>query len=104
MEELLFNGFLYKFTLSANREFTGRFDKIASPTQTLFVTEYTDENGCVPGTRTLPFKWVKKIELIEEDKDNNEIESISIDMVPIKKKRKRTKSPKMVNNFMDLQK
>ena len=103
MEELLLNGFLYKFTLSANREFTGRFDKIAYPNQTLIVTEYTDENGCVPGTRTLPFKWVKKIELIEEE-DNNEIETISIDMVPIKKKRKRTKSPKMVNNFMDLQK
>lgn len=103
MEELLLNGFLYKFTLSANREFTGRFVKIASPNQTLFVTEYTDDNGCVPGTRTLPFKWVKKIELIEEE-DNNEIETISIDMVPIKKKRKRTKSPKMVNNFMDLQK
>lgn len=103
MEELLFNGFLYKFTLSANREFTGRFDKIAYPNQTLIVTEYTDENGNVPGTRTLPFKWVKKIELIEEE-DNNEIETISIDMVPIKKKRKRTKSPKMVNNFMDLQK
>ena len=102
MEELLLNGFLYKFTLSANREFTGRFVKIASPNQTLFVTEYTDDNGCVPGTRTLPFKWVKKIELIEEDK--NEIESISIDMVPVKKKRKQTKPPKMVNNFMDLQK
>lgn len=102
MEELLLNGFLYKFTLSANREFTGRFVKIASQNQTLFVTEYTDDNGCVPGTRTLPFKWVKKIELIEEDK--NEIESISIDMVPVKKKRKQTKPPKMVNNFMDLQK
>ena len=102
MEELLLNGFLYKFTLSANREFTGRFVKIAYPNQTLFVTEYTDDNGCVPGTRTLPFKWVKKIELIEEDK--NEIESISIDMVPVKKKRKQTKPPKMVNNFMDLQK
>ena len=102
MEELLLNGFLYRFTLSANREFTGRFVKIASPNQTLFVTEYTDDNGCVPGTRTLPFKWVKKIELIEEDK--NEIESISIDMVPVKKKRKQTKPPKMVNNFMDLQK
>ena len=104
MEELLLNGFLYRFTILSNREFTGRFVKIESPNQTLFVTEYTDENGCVPGTRTLPFKWVTKIELIEEDKDNNEIESISIDMVPIKKKRKRTKPPKMVNNFMDLQK
>jgi hypothetical protein len=102
MEELLCNGFLYRFTILSNREFTGRFDKIASPNQTLFVTEYTDENGCVPGTRTLPFEWVNKIELIEEDK--NEIESISIDMVPVKKKRKQTKPPKMVNNFMDLQK
>ena len=102
MEELLLNGFLYRFTILSNREFTGRFVKIASPNQTLFVTEYTDDNGCVPGTRTLPFKWVKKIELIEEDK--NEIESISIDMVPVKKKRKQTKPPKMVNNFMDLQK
>ena len=97
MEELLLNGFLYKFTLSANREFTGRFDKIASPTQTLFVTEYTDENGCVPGTRTLPFKWVKKIELIEE---YNEIETIQIDAVPNTTTRTRTKPPKMVNNFI----
>lgn len=103
MEELLVKGFMYKFTLSANREFTGRFDQIAYPTKTLFVTEYDDGNGIVPGTRTLPFTWVKKIELIEEEEeDNNELETISLGVS--KKKRKRTKSPKMVNNFMDLQK
>ena len=102
MEELLLHGFLYRFILSANREFTGRFDKIAYPSKTLFVTEYDDGNGIVPGTRTLPFTWVTKIELIEEEK--NEVETISFAMVPIKKKRKRTKPPKMVNNFMDLQK
>lgn len=98
MEELLVKGFMYKFTLLANREFTGRFDQIAYPTKTLFVTEYDDGNGIVPGTRTLPFTWVKKIELIEED--NNELETISLGVS--KKKRKRTKSPKMVNNFMNV--
>jgi len=97
MEELLFKGFLYKFTLLANRDFTGRFDKIAYPCKTLFVTEYTDGNGCVPGIRTLPFMWVKKIELIEE---NNEIETIQIDAVPNTTTRTRTKPPKMVNNFI----
>ena len=93
----LLRDYRYKFTLSANRQFIGRFDKIEGPHQTLFVYEYTDENGCVPGTRTLPFMWVKKIELIEE---NNEIETIQIDAVPNTTTRTRTKPPKMVNNFI----
>lgn len=100
MEELLVKGFTYKFTLSANREFTGRYDQIAYPNKTLFVTEYNDGNGIVPGTRTLPFTWVKNIELIE-DEDYNEIETISLYSVP-KKKRRRTKSPKMLNNFTNI--
>ena len=102
MEELLLKDCRYKFTLAANRQFTGRFDKIEGPHQTLFIYEYTDENGCVPGTRTLPFTWIKQIELIEEH--NNEIEIISLDTNSNTKKRRRTKPPKMVNNFMDLQK
>lgn len=101
MEELLLKGYRYKFTLAANRQFIGRFDKIEGQHQTLFVNEYTDENGCVPGTRTLPFMWIKQIELIEEE--NNEIETISLDIVNSNtKKRRRSKQPKMVNNFMDL--
>jgi hypothetical protein len=97
MEELLIKGSLYKFTLAAYREFTGRFDKIEGEHQTLFVTEYTDGNGFVPGIRTLPFMWVKKVELIEE---YNEIETIQIDAVPNTTTRTRTKPPKMVNNFI----
>ena len=99
MEELLLRGYRYKFTLAANRQFIGRFDKIEGQHQTIFVNEYTDENGCVPGTRTLPFTWIKQVELIEEE--NNEIETISLDNTNTKtKKRRRTIPPKMVNNFI----
>lgn len=99
MEEFLLRGYRYKFTLAANRQFIGRFDKIEGPQQTLFVYDYTDENGCVPGIRTMPFQWIKQVELIEEE--NNEIETISLDNTNTKtKKRRRTIIPKMVNNFI----
>lgn len=99
MEELLLKGYLYRFKLSGTKQFTARFDEITGTGNTLFVTEYTDENGHVPGVRTLPFQWIKSIELIEEE--HNEIETISLDTVDNKKKRKKSKPPKMVNNFID---
>lgn len=99
MEELLLKGYLYRFKMSGTRQFTARFDEISGTENTLFVTEYTDENGHVPGVRTLPFQWIKSIELIEEE--HNEIETISLDTVDNKKKRKKSKPPKMVNNFID---
>ena len=100
MEELLLKGYLYRFKMSGTRQFTARFDEISGTGNTLFVTEYTDENGHVPGVRTLPFQWIKGIELIEEE--HNEIETISLDTVtPTKNGRKKSKPPKMVNNFID---
>ena len=85
--------------MSGTRQFTARFDEISGTGNTLFVTEYTDENGHVPGVRTLPFQWIKGIELIEEE--HNEIETISLDTVHNKNKHKKSKPPKMVNNFID---
>ena len=99
MEELLIKGYLYRFKMSGTRQFTARFDEISGTGNTLFVTEYTDENGHVPGVRTLPFQWIKGIELIEEE--HNEIETISLDTVHNKNKHKKSKPPKMVNNFID---
>lgn len=99
MEELLLKGYLYRFKMSGTRQFTARFDEISGTGNTLFVTEYTDENGHVPGVRTLPFQWIKGIELIEEE--HNEIETISLDTFHNKNKHKKSKPPKMVNNFID---
>jgi len=99
MEELLLKGYLYRFKTAGTRQFTARFDEISGTSNTLFVTEYTDENGHVPGIRTLPFQWIKSIELIEEE--HNEIETILLDTVHNKKGRKKSKPPKMVNNFID---
>ena len=99
MEELLLKGYLYRFKMSGTRQFTARFDEISGTGNTLFVTEYTDEHGHVPGVRTLPFQWIKGIELIEEE--HNEIETISLDTVHNKNKHKKSKPPKMVNNFID---
>ena len=71
MEELLVENYRYTFTLTGNRQFTARFSKIVenSPINTLHVSDYTDENGTVPGIRTMPFRWVKKIELMDNYQD-----------------------------------
>lgn len=68
----------YKFYLT-NREFTATFVKICSPYNTLIVSNYLDENGCVPGTRTMPFSWVKGVEILNSE---CEIETIHLDNVP----------------------
>lgn len=96
MEEILCHGYRYRFIL-LNRTFTAIFDKIESPMKQLFVTEYQDENGKYPGTRTMPFSWVRSVELVSIPEEND-IEIIDVSTPPTKKKR-RTKSPKMVNNF-----
>ena len=85
--------------MSGTRQFTARFDEISGTGNTLFVTEYTDENGHVPGVRSLPFQWIKSIELVEEE--HNEIETILLDTIDNKNGRKKSKPPKMVNNFID---
>ena len=45
----------------------------------------------------MPFSWVRSVELISIPEEND-IEIIDVSTPPTKKKR-RTKSPKMVNNF-----
>ena len=96
MEELLVENYRYTFTLTGNRQFTARFSKIVenSPINTLHVSDYTDENGTVPGIRTMPFRWVKKIELMDNYDD---IETIELTPTTSNKNKK----PKKVNNYMN---
>ena len=93
MEELLFKGYLYTFKLAGTRKFNARFDSIVYPSKTLIVTEYDDGNGRVPGSRTLPFQWIKSIEIIATD-------PILLATDTDIKKRRSTNQPKMVNNYM----
>ena len=96
MEEFLHKGYRYTFHLSS-RNFTAKFDKITYPHKTLIVTEYVDENGYVPGIRTMPFHWIRNIELREGD---NEIETINLDTtIPNANQRKKSKRRTLVNNF-----
>ena len=98
MEETLCHNHKYKFVL-LSRTFVAVFDKIEGPTNTLVVTEYTDDNGTVPGTRTLPFSWIQQVELISTpthcDIDTIEMSTSSI----VKKRKKKNKTPEFVNNF-----
>tara|TARA_B110000285_G_scaffold88786_1_gene101843 strand:- start:1242 stop:1562 length:321 start_codon:yes stop_codon:yes gene_type:complete len=104
MEELLFKGYLYTFRLAGTRKFNARFDEIVYPSKTLIVTEYDDGNGRVPGTRTLPFQWIKSIEIITTDPmlyaENGIETNMLVDTKNGIKKRTNSKPPKMVNNFM----
>ena len=104
MEELLFKGYLYTFKLAGTRKFNARFDSIVYPSKTLIVTEYDDGNGRVPGSRTLPFQWIKSIEIITTDPmldaENGIETNMLVDTKNGIKKRTNSKPPKMVNNFM----
>ena len=95
MEELLVENYRYTFTLTGNREFIARFIKIDvnGPISTLHVSDYTDENGTVPGIRTMPFRWVKKVELVDNYADIETIELLSTTS-------NKNKKPKKVNNYM----
>jgi hypothetical protein len=96
MEELLVEKYRYTFTLSGNRQFTALFIKIDAngPISTLHVSDYTDENGTVPGIRTLPFRWVKQVELLDNYDD---IETIELTITTSSNKNKK---PKKINNYM----
>lgn len=95
MEELLVENYRYTFTLTGNREFIARFIKIDvnGPISTLHVSDYTDTNGRTPGIRTMPFRWVKKVELVDNYDD---IETIELTPTTSNKNKK----PKKVNNYM----
>lgn len=99
MEELLLEGYRYKFTVTTNRTFIADFHHINDTSKTLFVSRYTDDNGCVPGIRTMPFQWIKQIELIE-DPMVHEIESIDLSAIPITNKIKKVKKTKKNNNYI----
>mgnify|MGYP006083510465 FL=1 len=99
MTELMQPNMKYKFYLT-NREFIATFIEISPPRNTLIVSNYLDENGCVPGTRTMPFSWVKRVELERSDSDSDtELETIHLDKVsytghPVYRRKTR------INNFM----
>tara|TARA_Y100000389_G_scaffold197882_1_gene233334 strand:+ start:240 stop:524 length:285 start_codon:yes stop_codon:yes gene_type:complete len=93
MEELLVEKYKYTFVLTGNREFTARFEKIEQPTNTLHVSDYTDTNGSTPGIRTMPFRWVKKVQLLDNYGDIETIELISTS-------NNKNKKPKKINNYM----
>ena len=100
MEELLYKGNTYEFYLhkidNEERIFTANFISIESPLNTLFVENYIDKiYGKLPGIRSMPFGWIKKIVLIETA---DEIDSIELTSEPIKKKKKKNKV--LNNNFM----
>ena len=97
MENLLCRGYRYKFVL-LSRTFIAKFDKINGSTGTLFVTEYTDENGKVPGTRTMPLSWIKEVELVP-DTTECDIDTIELADSHVEQKRKINKTPKFINNF-----
>lgn len=100
MEELLCHGYQYTFILP-NKTFTAIFDRIEAPYNTLFVTDYADENGKVPGTRSMPLSWVKQVELLSES-TQCDVETMELTTIPIVKKRNKktkNKTPEFVNNF-----
>jgi len=70
MEELLMKGYRYTFYIGKEnlpirrRKFTATFQEIEyHPFKTLFVYDYLDKNGYVPGSRTIPFEWINEIVL-----------------------------------------
>lgn len=66
MEELLMKGFRYTFYVGKEhrRKFSATFHEIEYyPFKTLFVYDYLDKNGYVPGSRTIPFEWINEIVL-----------------------------------------
>lgn len=75
MEELLVEGYLYTFKLSGNKSFIGRFNKIDYSNNTLYVSEYSINNSeYLPGIRTMPLRWIKDVELINETRAKKNIE------------------------------
>ena len=77
MTELLQSGSTYTFYL-ANRKFIATFVEICPPCNTLVVSKYVDENGYVPGTRTMPFNWVNRVEIVHSETD---VDTIHLDKV-----------------------
>lgn len=101
MEEFLCKGYTYKFHMrkidNDDRVFTANFVSIESPSNTLIVENYSDASyGTVPGTRSMPFNWIKNITLM----DTNELEVIELSSYPHDKKNIIYKKKKF-NNYMN---
>ena len=99
MEEFLVKGQRYTFHTSS-KVFTAVFEQITGPNDTLHVTDYNTNNdlGIVPGVRTMPFSWIKNIEVYQDPEDNIEIIDLSDTLISMRNKKKKKKQ--MINNFM----
>lgn len=101
MEELLVEGQMYIFKIANDKSFTARFNKIDYPDNTLFVSDYTtNELGHLIGIRSMPFRWIKHIEIIDKNMDislaNIELIDKSIELSP--KSKKQTKNKCILKN------
>ena len=95
MEELLVEGHMYIFKIANDQSFKARFNKIDYSNNTLFVSDYTTEDlGRLQGIRSMPFRWIKQIEVIDNNTDisltNIKLIDKSIELSPISKKRKKS--------------
>ncbi len=95
MEELLVEGHMYIFKIANDQSFKARFNKIDYSNNTLFVSDYTtDELGRLHGIRSMPFRWIKQIEVIDNNTDisltNIKLIDKNIELSPISKKRKKS--------------
>jgi SpoU rRNA methylase family enzyme len=97
MEEFLVKGQRYTFYTSS-KVFNAVFEQITGPNDTLHVTKYNANNdlGTVPGVRTMPFSWIKNIEVYKDPEDDIEIIDLSHTLISNKKKKKK----QMIDNFM----
>lgn len=98
MEEFLVKGQRYTFYTSS-KVFNAVFDQITGPYDTLHVTKYNANNdlGVVPGVRTMPFSWIKNIEVYKDPEDDIEIIDLSDTLISMRKKKKKKQ---LIDNFM----
>jgi len=95
MEELLVEGQMYIFKIANDKSFTARFNKIDYSNNTLFVSDYTTNDlGRLNGIRSMPFRWIKQIEVIDKNMDisptNIKLTDKSIELSPTSKKIKKS--------------
>lgn len=98
MEEFLVKGQRYTFHTSS-KVFNAVFEQITGPNDTLHVTKYNANNdlGVVPGVRTIPFSWIKNIEVYKDPEDDIEIIDLSDTLISMRKNKKKKQ---LIDNFM----
>lgn len=98
MEEFLVKGQRYTFHTSS-KVFNAVFEQITGPNDTLHVTKYNANNdlGVVPGVRTMPFSWIKNIEVYKDPEDDIEIIDLSDTLISMRKNKKKKQ---LIDNFM----